>query len=80
MDRRAFIAMAGAGVLATARLARAQQARIFRLAWLCGGSAEGKKILTGCFLNGLRQFGWIEGQNFVIEYRWSEGVANRFAA
>src|SRR5262245_39833205 len=31
------------------------------------------------FLQRLRELGWIEGRNFVIEYRWAEGSSDRAA-
>jgi len=32
------------------------------------------------FRHGLGEYGWVEGQNLVIEYRWAEGQAQRFPA
>jgi putative ABC transport system substrate-binding protein len=36
------------------------------------------KRLWDAFLEGLREFGWVEGQNLLIEGRWVEGHTERF--
>jgi hypothetical protein len=36
--------------------------------------------LVGPFREGLRELGYIEGQNIGIEYRWAEGTYDRFPA
>jgi len=77
MDRRSFLS-AGFSVLAYPGLARTQPAnKVLRLGLLSGGSVESQRTYLGCFQNALREYGWIEGQNMVIEYRWSGGVVDR---
>jgi putative ABC transport system substrate-binding protein len=79
IDRRTFVLATISGFLAQSSLAHAQQPnRAFRLGWLSGGSIEANKTLVQCFLNEMRQLGWTDGRDFVIEYRWTEGVANKF--
>ncbi|MCA1361021.1 ABC transporter substrate-binding protein [Bradyrhizobium sp. IC3069] len=59
-------------------MARAQQApKIYRIGWLSPGSGiypstDYSNKLNGAFTEGLRQLGWIEGQNFIFERRYAE--------
>jgi len=67
-------------LLLTPLAAWAQQAgRSPRIGWLSFaiGSPTGME-LVGAFRQGLREHGWVEGQNIVIEYRSAEGRAERF--
>jgi ABC-type uncharacterized transport system substrate-binding protein len=75
MRRRAFVS--GALALFAAPLAtNAQQAgRIYRLGLL---SVTPTPHLMEAWRQGLRDHGWIEGQNLVVEARFSEGVDARF--
>src|SRR5262244_4545660 len=80
MDRRTFLAGTGAVLLAAPLAAWAQQAgKVYRIGYLGisppGGAAA---PLWDAFLQGLRDHGFVEGQNLVIEGRWSEGKAERF--
>jgi putative ABC transport system substrate-binding protein len=34
-------------------------------------------MLVDAFLQGMRELGWVEGQNIVVEYRWAEGQLDR---
>ena len=72
-------AIAVAVLLLTAQLgAQAQPPeRVARIGWLAFASSPRVEIL-GAFRQGLREAGWIEGQNCVIEYRLAEGRAERF--
>src|SRR5713226_7887729 len=79
MDRRAFIA--GAIVVLTAPLAAealetGKVARIGFLALNPGASPH----LREAFLQGLRDLGYVEGRNVVIEYRSAEGKLERLSA
>jgi len=74
MRRREFIAMLGIGAAAWPLAARAQQAgRIWRIGFLGAASAGKYAKLVEAFRNGLRDFGYIEGKNLAIEFRWAEG-------
>jgi len=69
ITRRAFCSM----LLALPFSARAQQAaKIFRIGFLDGGTAAGMAVLLDAFRQELRKFGWIEGKNITIEYRFAE--------
>lgn len=78
MRRREFIALVG-GAAALPMAARAQQqaGKTFRIGYLSQGSATSAPGLLEAFRQGLRELGWIEGQNIVIEYRFAEGQVDR---
>src|SRR5215216_2641169 len=78
MRRREFIALAS-GTLAWANAARAQQpANIPRIGFLGNSSAALESNLVGPLREGLRDLGYVEEQNIIIEYRWAEGNYERF--
>jgi len=65
-------------ILLNARLAEAQQPKkVARIGFLAAATRTGYQHLTGAFLQGLRELGYVEGQNIVIEYRWAEGNFER---
>ncbi len=65
-------------VLASASLAEAQQpARIFRIGILIGASASLNSARVEAFRQRLRELGYVEGKNIVIEYRYAEGKLER---
>jgi putative ABC transport system substrate-binding protein len=81
IDRRTFLAGTGAVLLAAPLAAEAQQAGKFhRIAFLGNSTAALEANLVGPFREGLRELGYVEGQNIVIEYRWAEGKYDRFPA
>jgi len=58
--------------------AEAQQAKkIARIGFLAPATQTGYQHYTDAFLQGLRELGYVEGQNIVIEYRWAEGNFER---
>jgi putative ABC transport system substrate-binding protein len=50
-----------------------------RLGYLSSTSLGGSAHLLEAFRQGLRDLGWVEGQNIVIEYRWAEGRSDRLS-
>src|SRR5262245_42966493 len=81
MNRRAFLTGTGAVLLAARLAAEAQQAgKVSRIGYLGNGNARSSGPTRDAFRQGLRELGWIEGQNVVIEYRWADGDLNRFPA
>jgi putative tryptophan/tyrosine transport system substrate-binding protein len=78
MRRREFIALF-AGTLATWSLAaRAQQAvKIARIGFLGAASASGFANRVEVLRAGLRDLGYVEGKNIVIEFRWADGKYDR---
>jgi putative ABC transport system substrate-binding protein len=78
MDRRGFLLTLLAGAFVRPLAGEAQTAgKIPRIAYLTGGSSSDAPKLREAFREGLRDLGWIEGQNIVIEYRFSEGRYDR---
>jgi len=78
--RRAFVASLTGGLFAAQLAAEAWQAgRVFRIGIL-GNLRTGKPDLWGIFIEGLRNLGWVEGKNMVIEWRISEGRYERLPA
>jgi len=57
---------------------RAQQQRLYRIGFLGNSTAALEANLVGPFREGLRDLGYVEGRNIVIEYRWAEGKYERF--
>ena len=79
MRRRVLIALA-AGTLAAPFALRAQQQKVYRIGFLGNSTAALEANLVGPFREGLRELGYVEGRNIVIEYRWAEGKYERFPA
>ncbi len=72
MNRRSFIALTGAAV-AWPHIARAQQAVAPVIGYLHSRSAGTSAELVESFKQGLRENGFIDGQNVRVVYRWGEG-------
>jgi putative tryptophan/tyrosine transport system substrate-binding protein len=80
MERRAFIFGIAGGFLAAPLAAEAQPAaRGARIGYLAANLAANPH-LQEAFLQGLRDLGYVEGRNLVIEYRGAEGKPERFPA
>jgi len=77
MRRREFIAGLGGAAVAWPLAARAQQHTVPVVGYLSGGSAGPFAPFLAAFHQGLRETGYIEGQNVAIEYRWAEGIYDR---
>ncbi len=74
MDRRTFIDMVAASLLVAASLARAQQTeKVRRLGILTAGTITSGNWTP--FFEKLRELGWIEGQNLLVERRAAGGKA-----
>src|SRR5215471_1085720 len=72
MRRREFIALVGGGVAASTLGARAEQPnRIWRVGMLHVVPDQASLGFTA-FRKKLAEFGYVEGQNIVFEYRWSD--------
>src|SRR5215472_4851270 len=78
MRRRGFFAVVG-GAVAWPLAVRAQQAAMPVVGFLGTTTPDDFADRVAAFRGGLMDFGYVEGQNVVIEYRWPEGNYNRLA-
>ena len=79
MRRRDFITLVGGGAAAWPLAGHAQQPAMPVIGFLHGGSADPKSNgpLVEPFRQGLAQFGYVEGRNLAITFRWAEGHYDR---
>ncbi len=78
MDRRTFLGALASGVLAAPLAVEAQQAgKVPRIGFLSVTSPSDRPPLLDAFRQGLRELGWVEGQNIVIDYRYAEDQVDR---
>jgi putative ABC transport system substrate-binding protein len=76
MKRREFITLIG-GAATLPLAARAQQPAMPVVGVLGSASAEGYAHLVVAFKQGLKEAGYIEGQNTTFEFRWADGQYDR---
>ena len=80
ITRRDFIGTLAGGLLAAPLAAEAQPAgKLYRIGFLGSVSAFGYAKQVEALRAGLRDLGYLEGKNIVIEYRWAEGKYDRLA-
>ena len=81
-NRRKFLTTLGAGAFAIplASLAQQRPKKAARIGFLGNSTAAFEANLVGPFRQELRDLGYVEGQNILIEYRWAEGKYERFPA
>jgi putative ABC transport system substrate-binding protein len=80
MERRTFMAMLTGGIVVAPLAAEAQQAaKVARIGFLSLHVAPNRH-LREAFRQGLRDLGYLEGRNVVIEYRDAEGKVERLPA
>jgi putative ABC transport system substrate-binding protein len=77
LNRREFVSTLGFGLLAGPIAAEAQAEKVYRIGYLGNSSPALEPDLVGAFREGLRDLGYAEGQNILIEYRWAEGRYDR---
>ena len=81
MDRRTFASAIGA-VLALVPFVTAAQptAKVYRIGFLGSESASNQANWLAALRAGLRDLGYVEGKNLIIEVRWAEGNYDRLPA
>ncbi|HYR72167.1 MAG TPA: ABC transporter substrate-binding protein [Candidatus Acidoferrum sp.] len=80
MDRRTFLGALASGLLAAPLAAQAQPpGKVYRIGMLERTSPATNAANFEAFRRGLRELGYVEGKNLVIEYRSADGRDERFA-
>ena len=78
MIRRIVVCLLITALLPTVLPAHGQQpAKVPRIGFLSSLSAAAVSDRVDAFRQGLRELGYVEGKNIVIEYRWAEGKTER---
>ena len=78
MNRRTAIRRLATFFLTTTSLAEAQQpGKIYRIGFLSPTSASSNVDRVEALRAGLRDLGYVEGKNLIIEFRWAEGKFDR---
>jgi len=80
MRRREFGSLLGGAMASWPVRPRAQQKPTLVIGFLGIGSAGEFAPAVGAFREGLKDTGWIVGQNVAIEYRWADGYLERLPA
>ena len=81
LGRRSFLHALSVSLLIAPLAAEAQQAgRVWRIGWLGNGTRASREANTLTPLReGLRELGYVEGKNLLIDARWSDGNDERLA-
>src|ERR1700730_8855905 len=79
-NRREFITLLGSAAVAWPPAARGQQAAVSVVGYLGVGSRETDAARLAGLREGLKETGYVEGQNLAVEYRWGGSQPDRLPA
>jgi len=80
MRRRTFLSLIGGAAAASTNVVRAQHPPIPVVGILASVAADPYAPVVAAIKDGLRDVGYVDGQNVMFEYRWAEGVYERLPA
>src|SRR5262245_9205703 len=80
MRRRQFMVCLGGAMAAVPLKALAQRPALPVIGFMSGRSPEDSAHLVAAFREGLRNGGFVEGKNVVIDFRWGHGRYDRLPA
>jgi putative ABC transport system substrate-binding protein len=80
LSRRGFVMLLGGSAVAWPVVARAQNPAMPVIGFLRSTAATGSEHIVTAFIRGLKEAGFVEGQNVAIEYRWADNQNDRLPA
>src|ERR1700737_3960492 len=80
LRRREFITLLGSTAAVWPLAARAQQPAMPVIGFMSTRAPEESEYLLEAFRQGLKEGGFVEGQNVAIEFRWARGQYDRLPA